>query len=62
MGDMVKGNIAMGEAAIRAGMHMYAGYPITPSTEVMEYMSWRAQEAGRQFIQAESELGAMLRL
>lgn len=59
MGDMVKGNIAMGEAAIRAGMHMYAGYPITPSTEVMEYMSWRAQEAGRQFIQAESELGAM---
>jgi 2-oxoglutarate ferredoxin oxidoreductase subunit alpha len=59
MGDMVKGNIAMAEAAIRAGMHMYAGYPITPSTEIMEYMSWRAPEAGRQFIQAESELGAM---
>lgn len=55
MGDMVKGNIAMGEAAIRAGVHIYCGYPITPSTEVMEYMSWRAQEAGRQFIQAANE-------
>jgi 2-oxoglutarate ferredoxin oxidoreductase subunit alpha len=59
MADMVKGNQAMGEAAIRAGMHIYCGYPITPSTEVMEYMSWRAEEAGRQYIQAESELAAM---
>lgn len=59
MGDMVKGNVAMAEAAVRAGMHIYCGYPITPSTEIMEYMSWRAQEAGRQYIQAESELGAM---
>ena len=59
MGDMVKGNIAMGEAAIRAGMHIYCGYPITPSTEIMEYMSWRAQDAGRQFIQAANEGEAM---
>ncbi len=59
MGDMVKGNIAMGEAAIRAGMHIYCGYPITPSSEVMEYLSWRAQEAGRQFIQAANEGEAM---
>lgn len=59
MADMVKGNQAMAEGAIRAGMHIYCGYPITPSTEVMEYMSWRAEEAGRQFIQAESELAAM---
>jgi 2-oxoglutarate ferredoxin oxidoreductase subunit alpha len=59
MGDMVKGNVAMGEAAIRAGMHMYAGYPITPSTEIMEYLSWRAPQEDRVFIQAESEMAAM---
>lgn len=35
MGDMVKGNIAMAEAAVRAVIEVYAGYPITPSTEAM---------------------------
>lgn len=59
MGDMVKGNIAMAEAAMRAGVEVYAGYPITPSTEVMEYLSGRMPELGRQFIQAESELAAI---
>ena len=41
MGDMIKGNIAVAEAAVRAGIEVYAGYPITPSTEVMEYLSDR---------------------
>ncbi len=59
MGDMVKGNIAMAEAAMRAGVVVYAGYPITPSTEVMEYLSGRMPELGRTFIQAESELAAI---
>lgn len=59
MGDMVKGNIAMAEAAMRAGVEIFAGYPITPSTEVMEYLSGRMPELGRTFIQAESELAAI---
>ena len=59
MGDMVKGNIAMAESALRAGVEVYAGYPITPSTEVMEYLSGRMPELGRTFIQAESELAAI---
>jgi 2-oxoglutarate ferredoxin oxidoreductase subunit alpha len=59
MGDMMKGNIAVAEAAVRAGIEVYAGYPITPSTEVMEYLSARLPELGRTFIQAESELAAI---
>lgn len=59
MGDMVKGNIAMAESAMRAGAEVFAGYPITPSTEVMEYLSGRIPELGRTFIQAESELAAI---
>ena len=59
MGDMVKGNIAIAEAAVRAGIEVYAGYPITPSTETMEYLSARMPELGRTFIQSESELAAI---
>ena len=59
MGDMVKGNQAVAEAAMRAGAQVYAGYPITPSTEVMEYLSYRMEDLGRTFIQAESELSAI---
>ena len=56
---MMKGNMAIAEAALRGGMDLYAGYPITPSTEVMEYLSGRMPELGRPFIQAESELAAI---
>jgi len=56
---MIKGNIAVAEAAVRAGIEVYAGYPITPSTEVMEYLSKRLPDMGRTFIQAESELAAI---
>lgn len=59
MGDMIKGNIAVAEAAVRAGVEVYAGYPITPSTETMEYLSGRLPELNRKFIQAESELAAI---
>lgn len=56
---LMKGNEAIGEAAIRAGCLAYFGYPITPQTEVLEYMSRRMLELGRVFLQAESELGAV---
>lgn len=58
-GDMMKGNIAISEAAIRAGARLYAGYPITPSTEIMEYLSTRMDEVGGTFIQAESEIAGV---
>lgn len=59
MGDMIKGNIAIGEAAVRYGARLYAGYPITPSSEIMEYASKRLPEVGGVFIQAESEVAGI---
>lgn len=56
---LMKGNEAMAEAAIRAGCRFYSGYPITPQTEILEYMSWRMEEAGGDFIQTESELSGI---
>jgi 2-oxoglutarate ferredoxin oxidoreductase subunit alpha len=57
--ELWKGNEAIAEAAVRAGMEAYFGYPITPQTELLEYLSWRLPELGRVFVQAESELGAI---
>jgi 2-oxoglutarate ferredoxin oxidoreductase subunit alpha len=54
----MKGNEAIAEAAVRAGCEAYYGYPITPQTEVLEYMARRMPELNRAFVQAESELGA----
>ncbi|UCC63140.1 MAG: 3-methyl-2-oxobutanoate dehydrogenase subunit VorB [Anaerolineae bacterium] len=56
---LMKGNEAIAEAAIRAGCEAYYGYPITPQTEVLEYMARRMPGLGRAFVQAESELGAI---
>lgn len=56
---LMKGNEAIAEAAIRAGCEAYFGYPITPQTEILEYMSARMPALGRAFVQAESELGAV---
>jgi len=55
---LMKGNEAIGEAAIRAGCLNYFCYPITPQSEVAEYLSRRMPEAGGTFVQAESELAA----
>jgi len=55
----MKGNEAIGEAAIRAGCKGYFGYPITPQSELPEYMARRMPEAGGTFLQAESELAAI---
>jgi 2-oxoglutarate ferredoxin oxidoreductase subunit alpha len=57
--ELFKGNIAMAEAAIRAGVEAYFGYPITPQTELLEWMSRRMPELGRVFLQAESEVAAI---
>mgnify|MGYP003255765464 FL=1 len=59
MAEMMKGNEAIAEAAVRAGVKFYAGYPITPSSEIMEYLSWRLPEVGGSFVQAESELAGI---
>lgn len=56
---LIKGNEAIAEAAIRAGLNGYFGYPITPQNEVPAYMSKRMLELGRVFLQAESELAAI---
>jgi 2-oxoglutarate ferredoxin oxidoreductase subunit alpha len=57
--ELMKGNEAIAEAAIRAGLQAYFGYPITPQTELLEWMSRRMPELGRAFVQAESELAAI---
>jgi 2-oxoglutarate ferredoxin oxidoreductase subunit alpha len=57
--ELWEGNAAIAEAAIRAGVEAYFGYPITPQTEVLEHFSHRMLEEGRVFLQAESELAAI---
>ena len=57
--ELLKGNVAMAEAAIRAGLEAYFGYPITPQTELLEWMAQRMPELGRAFLQAESEVAAI---
>ena len=57
--DLMKGNEAIGEAAIHAGCQCFFGYPITPQTEVAAYMSRRMPKIGRVFLQAESEVAAI---
>ncbi|AKN32914.1 2-ketoisovalerate ferredoxin oxidoreductase [Clostridium carboxidivorans P7] len=56
---LIKGNEAIGEAAIRANCQAFFGYPITPQTEVAAYMSRKMPKIGRVFIQAESEIAAI---
>ena len=53
---LMKGNEAIGEAAIRAGCLNYFAYPITPQSEVAEYLSKRMPEVGGVYVQGESEV------
>ncbi len=57
--ELMKGNVALAEAAIRAGCAAYFGYPITPQTELLEHMARRMPALGRVFVQAESEVAAI---
>lgn len=56
---LMKGNEAVGAAAIKANCKYFFGYPITPSSEIPEYMSKALPEAGGVFLQAESEVAAI---
>jgi len=55
----MKGNEALAEAAIRAGMQAYFGYPITPQSEILEYFTAEAPKHNYVVLQAESELAAI---
>lgn len=55
----IQGNEACVEGAIYAGIDFFAGYPITPSTEIAELLSARLPEKGGKFIQMEDEIASM---
>jgi 2-oxoglutarate ferredoxin oxidoreductase subunit alpha len=55
----VQGNEACVEGALYAGLDFFAGYPITPSTEIAEQLSERLPERGGKFIQMEDEIASM---
>ncbi len=57
--ELWEGNAAIAEAAVRAGVEAFFGYPITPQTEILEYLSRRLPELGRVFLQAESEVASI---
>ena len=56
---LMKGNEAVGKAAIEAGCRYFFGYPITPQSEVPEYLSSELPKVGGTFVQAESEVAAI---
>ncbi len=55
----IQGNEACVEGALYAGVEFFAGYPITPSTEIAECLSQRLPERGGKFIQMEDEIASM---
>lgn len=56
---LMKGNDATAEAIVRAGCRFFSGYPITPQSEILEYLSWRMPEVEGTFVQSESELSGI---
>lgn len=57
--QLMKGNEALAEAAIRAGCEAYFGYPITPQSEILEYLVEKGRDRGMIVLQAESEVAAI---
>lgn len=55
----ITGDTACAEGALAAGCRFFAGYPITPATEIAEHMASRLPDVGGTFIQMEDEIGAM---
>lgn len=55
----IQGNEACAEGALYAGCRFYAGYPITPSTEIAEHLSVRLPKVGGKFIQMEDEIASI---
>ncbi len=56
---LMQGNEACVEGALAAGMRLYAGYPITPSTEIAEISALRLPQEGGKFIQMEDEIASI---
>lgn len=56
---LMKGNEALAESCLRAGCRFFSGYPITPQTEILEYLCWRMDEVGGTCVQTESELAGI---
>ena len=56
---LMKGNEALAEAAIRAGCQAYFGYPITPQSEILEYLANEGRKRGMIVLQAESEVASI---
>lgn len=57
--ELMKGNEAIAEAAIHAGCRLFFGYPITPSTEVVEYLAKHLPKAGGTVLQGEDEVASI---
>ena len=57
--QLLKGNQAIALAAVQAGVDAFFGYPFTPQNEVPEYLSYYLPQAGKVFLQAESEVAAI---
>jgi 2-oxoglutarate ferredoxin oxidoreductase subunit alpha len=55
----IQGNEVCVEAALYAGLNFFAGYPITPSTEIAEHLSFRLPQIGGRFIQMEDEIASI---
>ena len=55
----IQGNEVCVEAALYAGLNFFAGYPITPSTEIAELLSFRLPQIGGRFIQMEDEIASI---
>ena len=56
---LMKGNEAIAQGALLAGCRFYAGYPITPQNEILEYMSEKMEQLGGTFVQGESEIASV---
>lgn len=56
---LLEGNHATAEGAIAGGCRFFFGYPITPQSQIPQYMSWRLEELGGVYLQAESEVAAI---
>lgn len=57
--EFIKGNYAIAQASINAGCQCYFGYPITPQSEIGEYLGAKMPELGRGYVCAESEVAAI---
>ena len=57
--ELIKGNIAIAQASLNAGCQCYFGYPITPQTEIGEYLSQKMYDEKKGYVCAESEVSAI---